>query len=84
MSKQLKRYLASDVKSRLGEARDVVVVQVAGLSVEKSNDLRGKLRAEGAHMTVLRNRVAAQAFDEMLSGVARAVDAVREQKAAAE
>lgn len=65
MSKQLKRYLASDVKSRLGEARDVVVVQVSGLTVEKSNDLRGKLRAEGAQMTVLRNRVATKAFDDL-------------------
>jgi large subunit ribosomal protein L10 len=65
MSKQLKRYLASDVKSRLGDSRDVVVVQLSGLSVEKSNDLRGKLRAEGAHMTVLRNRVATKAFDEL-------------------
>ena len=65
MSKQLKRYLASDVKSRLGEARDVVVVRISGLTVAKSNDLRGKLRAEGAQMTVLRNRVAAKAFDDL-------------------
>lgn len=65
MSKKLKRFLASDVKSRLGDTRDVVVVQVSGLTVEKSNDLRGKLRAEGAHMTVLRNRVAAKAFEEL-------------------
>ena len=65
MSKQLKRYLASDVKTRLGDARDVVVVQVAGLTVEKSNDLRGKLRAEGATMTMLRNRVAMKAFEDL-------------------
>ena len=65
MSKALKRYLAADVKARLGDARDVVVVQLDRLTVEKSNDLRGKLRAEGARMTVLRNRVAARAFEDL-------------------
>ena len=75
MSKKLKRYLASDVKSRLGEARDVVVVQLSGLTVEKSNELRGKLRAEGAHMTVLRNRVATKAFDELgMEGLGEVLD----------
>ncbi len=70
MSKQLKRYLASDTKARLGEARDVVVLQLDRLTVAKSNDLRGKLRAEGARMTVLRNRVAVKALGELgLDGV---------------
>jgi len=80
MSKQLKRYLASDVKHRLGDARDVVVVQLSGLTVEKSNDLRGKLRAEGAKMTVLRNRVALKAFAELgmegLDGVLTGTSAI--------
>ena len=65
MSKSLKRYLANDVKARLGDARSVVVVQLTGLSVAKANELRGKLRAEGAQMTVLRNRVAAKAFEDL-------------------
>ena len=80
MSKALKRYLAADVKSRLGDARDVVVVQLDRLTVEKSNDLRGKLRAEGARMTVLRNRVAAKAFEDLgldgLDGVLDGMSAI--------
>ena len=71
MSKALKRMIAADLKSRLGEDRSMVVVQLDRLTVEKANDLRGKLREEGARMTVLRNRVAAKVFDELgLEGLA--------------
>jgi large subunit ribosomal protein L10 len=65
MSKQLKRYLAADVKTRLGDERDAVVVQLDRLTVLAANDLRNKLRAEGARMSVMRNRVARKAFEEM-------------------
>ena len=65
MSKALKRYLAADLKQRLGEDRDVIVVRVEKLTVARANDLRNQLRAEGARMTVLRNRVARIAFREL-------------------
>lgn len=80
MSKALKRYLANDVKTRLGDSRGVVVVQLDRLTVENANDLRGKLRAEGAKMTVLRNRVAAKAFEDLglegLDGVLDGMSAI--------
>ena len=65
MSKQLKRYLKDDVKRRLGNERSVIVLKLDKFSVERANDLRTKLRGEGARMTVLRNRVARMAFAEL-------------------
>lgn len=70
MSKALKRYLAADLKNRLGEERDLVVLRVGKLTVERANDLRNELRSGGAHMTVLRNRIAEVAFKEL--GIERA------------
>lgn len=65
MSKQLKRYIAADLRARLGEERDVILVGIGGLSVANANDLRTQLRSQGARMTTLRNRVAAHAFREL-------------------
>jgi large subunit ribosomal protein L10 len=80
MSKQLKQYLKSDLKSRLGEDRDLIVVGLEKLTVERANDLRGRLREDGARMTGLRNRVARIAFDELglegLGGVVHGMSAV--------
>lgn len=65
MSKQLKRYLADDLKTRLGDERDVVLMDVAGLTVANANDLRNQLRSTGSRMTTLRNRVAVHAFKDL-------------------
>lgn len=65
MSKQLKRYLKEDVKKRLGSERSVIVLKLDKFSVERANDLRTKLRGEGARMTVVRNRVARLALAEL-------------------
>lgn len=65
MSKALKTYLADDLKARLGDERDMVMVQLDRLSVEKANDLRNRLRDHGARMTVIRNRIAKLAFTDL-------------------
>lgn len=65
MSKNLKRYLESDFKNRLGDDRDVIVLHLDKFDVAHANDLRSKLRNEGARMTVLRNRIARIAFDDL-------------------
>ena len=65
MSKKLKRYLENDFKSRLGDERDVIVLHLDKFDVERANDLRTKLREGGARMTVLRNRIARIAFDDL-------------------
>jgi large subunit ribosomal protein L10 len=80
MSKQLKRFLKQDLTSRLGEDRDVVVLQIEKLDVEHANALRNTLREGGARITVLRNRVARIAFDELgmegLGGVVQGMSAI--------
>ena len=65
MSKQLKSWLKDDVKRKLGDERSVVVLKLDKFNVERANDLRTKLRGEGARMTVLRNRVARRALAEL-------------------
>lgn len=70
MGKQLKNYLREDFKRRLGDERSVVVLRMNKLSVANANDLRGSLRKSGARLTVLRNRVARRAFDDLGIGAA--------------
>lgn len=70
MSRRLKDWLREDVKRRLGDERSVVVLRIDRCSVSSANDLRGSLRKSGARMTVLRNRVAGRAFDEIGLGEA--------------
>ena len=65
MSKQLKAFLKDDFKRRLGAERSVIVLQLDKFSVERANELRTKLRGDGARMTVVRNRVAGLAMDEL-------------------
>ncbi len=65
MSKQLKTYLADDLKARLGDEREMVMVRLDRFSVAKANDLRNRLRDHGARFTVLRNRIARVAFDDV-------------------
>ena len=68
MSKQLKRWIKDDVTRRLGDERSVIVLRLHKFSVERANDLRTKLRGEGARMTVVRNRVAKLALGELQMG----------------
>ena len=65
MSKQVKRWLKDDLKARLGNERSVILLKLDKFSVERANDLRGKLRGEGARMTVVKNRVARLALCEL-------------------
>jgi len=65
MSKQVKAWLKDDLKARLGDHRSVVLLKLDKFNVEKANDLRAKLRGEGARMTVVKNRVARLAMQEL-------------------
>jgi len=65
MSKQLKMYLKDDFKKRLGNERSVIVLKLDKFSVERANELRTKLRGEGARMTVVHNRIARLALSEL-------------------
>jgi large subunit ribosomal protein L10 len=65
MSKQLKRYLKDDFKKRLGSERSMIVLRLDKFTGARANELRTKLRGEGARMTVVRNRVASLALEEL-------------------
>src|SRR5580765_7292090 len=74
MSKQVKLWLKDDLKARLGNERSVVLLQLNKFSVERANDLRTKLRGEGARMTVVKNRIARMAFADLeMTGAADAI-----------
>jgi large subunit ribosomal protein L10 len=81
MSKKLKTYLRQDFRKRLGDERAVVVISLSKLSVANANDLRKSLRKQGARMTVLRNRIARKAFEEV--GMADASKVVKGMSAVA-
>ena len=68
MSKALKRYIADDLKNRLGDERDMIVVRIEKFTVAGANDLRTKLRSHGARLTVVHNRVAGHAFEALDAG----------------
>lgn len=65
MSKSLKQHLADDLRTRLGDERDVIVLRLDKHTVQSANDLRNKLRENGSTMTVLRNRVARHALEPL-------------------
>lgn len=76
MSKKVKSLVERDIKSRLGEVDGVAVISPVGLDGLKNNKLRGKLRAKGLRMTVVRNSLARRAtkggklegFEKLLEG----------------
>lgn len=60
-----KAEVISDIKSRIGDSRGVYFFDYRGLSVQKLNDLRGKLRESGAKATVFKNTFIKRALDEL-------------------
>ncbi len=56
MSRKLKETVEGELKSRYGEAREAVVVNVIGLTGVEANKLRGQLRGKKLEMHVVKNR----------------------------
>ena len=76
MSKKVKSLLEREIKNRIGDVEGLAVISPRGLNGLKNNKLRGKLRAKGMRMTVVKNTLAKRAsagskvegFDKLLSG----------------
>lgn len=76
MSKKVKSLVERDIRSRLAGVDGVAVVSPVGLDGIKNNKLRGKLRAKGLRMTVVKNTLARRAvagtklagFEKLLDG----------------
>lgn len=64
MSKQMKQLMAEELAERHSDLKNCVVMSYAGVSAAEADELRKELRKQGASMEVLRNRIAARAFEK--------------------
>lgn len=64
MSKKLKQWMADEFRTSIGGTDSCVVVGYKSLGGETSSALRAQLRKANVQLTVLRNRVAANALSE--------------------
>ena len=72
MSKPLKELVRKELIRRFQGLTSLAVVGFTGLDGNATNAIRGRLRGKDIHMTVVKNSLARQAFQEL--GLAAAVD----------
>jgi len=65
MSKQIKQMIIDDIRQKLGECRDVLVVNASKLDAVTDNRFRGSLRAKGIHLLQVKNTLARRALEEV-------------------
>lgn len=65
MSKQIKQMIINDIRQKLGECRDVLVVNSSKLDAVTDNRFRGSLRAKGIHLLQVKNTLARRALAEV-------------------
>jgi large subunit ribosomal protein L10 len=70
MSRELKRWMAEDLREALEDAADFLVVGLLPLDSERTTALRASLRRQGARLRVIHNRTARHALPERASRVA--------------
>jgi large subunit ribosomal protein L10 len=76
MSKYVKELIIDDVHARLGDARDVVIIDSSALDPITDHEFRGKIRNAGIKMLTVKNTLArkalerngAQGIDKILAG----------------
>ena len=75
MSKPVKTLLRNELIRRLEGADSLVVLSLAGVGGEATNQLRRSLREKNIRVTVVKNAIAKQAFEQVgLSGVSSLLD----------
>jgi large subunit ribosomal protein L10 len=65
MSKRVKSMLISDIRSRLGESRDLLVVDTARLDAVTANRVRLAFREKNIHALTVKNTLAKVALHEV-------------------
>lgn len=65
MSKRIKEMLAADLKVRIGEHREILVVDASALDGVTSNGMRLKLRKQNIRMLGVKNSLAKKALAEI-------------------
>jgi large subunit ribosomal protein L10 len=63
MSKLVKDLITDHLKQRLGDAKNLFLVNVVGLDAIKNTTLRKQLRDKGIHMMVVKNTLARRATE---------------------
>jgi large subunit ribosomal protein L10 len=64
MSKQIKQMIIDDIRQKLGECRDVLVVNSSKMDAITDNRFRGQLRAKGIHLLQVKNTLARRVLEE--------------------
>jgi len=72
MSKQLKDMIASDIRKRLTNVNDALLVNVIGIDSLNTFNLRKELRSKNIHLLVVKNSLAKRATEG--TPIARAFD----------
>ena len=57
----LKQEQVKEIAEKMSQAKSIVVAEYSGLTVEKTQELRRKLREEGCEMLVLKNNISRRA-----------------------
>lgn len=68
----VKQQLVNDVAERMSNSKSVVIAEYAGLTVEKTQDLRNKLREANCEMFIIKNNISrraaeAQGYSELVN-----------------
>ncbi|QWB99826.1 50S ribosomal protein L10 [Mycoplasmatota bacterium] len=58
-----KQQLVNEVAERMSNSKSVVIAEYQGLTVEKTQDLRNKLRESGCEMFVIKNNISRRAAE---------------------
>ncbi|MFP4478506.1 MAG: 50S ribosomal protein L10 [Candidatus Izemoplasmatales bacterium] len=58
-----KQQLVNEVAERMSNSKSVVIAEYQGLTVEKTQDLRNKLREAGCEMFVIKNNISRRAAE---------------------
>jgi len=65
MSKQIKQMIIDEIRQKLGESRDVLVVNASKLDAITDNRFRNQLHAKGIHLLQVKNTLARRALAEV-------------------
>jgi len=64
VSKELKRFMADEIRAELESSSNMLVVRLLQLDAVKNSELRTSLRGHGARLRVIHNRATRHALDD--------------------
>lgn len=73
MSIKIKGYIQDELTTRFENVKECAVVSMRGISGVDNNRIRGELLAKGIHLAVVKNSIAARAFEKLGMGAIKQV-----------